>query len=41
MVAVKHESDWIVCENSKIEREMEKAGAKAPEPIMSPEPYRG
>ena len=41
VVAVNHDSGWIVCGNSQIEIEMKKAGAKVPEPVLSPEPYRG
>jgi hypothetical protein len=41
VVAVNHDSGWIVCGNSQIEAEMKKAGAKVPEPVLSPEPYRG
>ena len=40
VVAVNHDSGWIVCGNSQIEKEMKKAGAKVPEPVLSPEPYR-
>ena len=40
VVAVNHDSGWIVCGNSQIEKEMKKAGAKVSEPVLSPEPYR-
>jgi hypothetical protein len=41
ILAVPNEPEWIVCEQSKIEEEMERAGVQMPEEIRSPEPYRG
>ena len=41
ILAVPNEPEWIVCEQSKIEEEMERAGVQMPEEMRSPEPYRG
>ena len=41
MVAVPNGTDWIVCNQSSLNEEMEKAGANMPEHVKPPEPYRG
>jgi hypothetical protein len=41
MVAVPNGADWIVCNQSSLNEEMEKAGANMPEHVKPPEPYRG